>query len=59
MTIPQPSPLPNPSASASNVLQRPSGAVNPTLDIATVSSGVIISETPPAIARSLSPDRRL
>ncbi len=58
-TIPHPSPRAKPSAEASNVLQRPSGAMNPTLDIATVSSGVIISETPPAIARSVSPDRRL
>ncbi len=32
-TTPQPSPRPNPSALASKVLQRPSGAMKPTLDI--------------------------
>ena len=35
-TTPQPSPRPKPSARASKVLHRPSGAMKPTFDIATV-----------------------
>ena len=43
----------------SKVLQRPLGDMNPTFDIETIGSGVIISETPPVIAISVLPKRRL
>src|SRR5690606_38188985 len=47
------------SAIASKVLQRPSGAMKPTLESEIIRLSVTINETPPAIVRSHSPRRRL
>ena len=57
--MPQPSPRTKPSAAASNVLQRPSGAIIPHWLKHTKASGSRSTFTPPASARSLSPVRRL
>ena len=57
---PQPSPRTKPSAAASNVLQRPSGASMPHLRERAPSRRATASTlTPPASARSHSPARRL
>ena len=53
------SPRTKPSARASNVLQRPSGAIMPQLEKQRKASGRSRIFTPPASARSLSPDRKL
>ena len=58
-TTPPPSPRTYPLARASNALQRPSGAMAPNFDIATVLSGAAIRFTPPTSAMSHSPLRRL
>jgi hypothetical protein len=58
-STPQPSPRAKPSAAASKVLQRPSGASMWALVSATVVSGEHIRFTPPASAVRDSPLRRL
>src|SRR2546426_3781434 len=58
-TTPQPSPRTYPSASAENVLQRPSGASIRALDKVIDASGERIRLTPPARAMSHSRWRKL
>ena len=55
--IPAPSAHPVPSASAANALHRPSAASPCSRANSTNPAGVVITVTPPASARSHSPDR--
>src|SRR2546421_8092221 len=57
MTAPAPSPRPYPSAFAEKVLQRPSGASAPAADMARYTVGVMMTLTPPTMARPASPAR--
>ncbi len=57
-TSPIPSAQPTPSAAAANALLRPSGDNPRCRDSSTQAPGDAITVTPPAIASSLSPDRR-
>ncbi|VWC38138.1 hypothetical protein BUB20358_06774 [Burkholderia ubonensis] len=56
-TTPQPSPRTKPSASASNVRQRPLGDSIPPAHSSTSGSGVSCRLTPPATAMSQAPER--
>ena len=56
-TMPAPSPIPKPSASAAKVLQRPSGATAPIWERPINCSGASTRFTPPANARLHSPVR--